>query len=85
MSFSKPLDKDVNPDKTIDARNLHSPIPLLRLKKELALMNAKEILQIDCTDPGIGDDISNWCTRMKHNFLGEVRDFDFSSYFIMKK
>ncbi len=85
MSFSKPLENDVNPDKTIDARNLLSPIPLLRLKKELALMNSKEIIQIDCTDAGIGDDISSWCTRMKHNYLGEVRDFEFSSYFIMKK
>lgn len=85
MSTHKPLNKDVNPTKTIDARDLHSPIPLLRLKKALVLLNSKDILQIDCTDPGAGDDISSWCSRMKHNYLGEVRDFDYSSFFVEKK
>ena len=85
MKEYKALEKNVTPHKTVDARKLLSPIPLLRLKKALATMKSEDILQIDCTDSGAGDDISSWCSRMKHTYLGEVRDFDYSSYFIMKK
>ena len=85
MSAYKALEKDVHPDITIDAKDLFCPVPLLRLKKKLALLQSKEVVQIDCTDPGAGDDISSWCSRMKHTYLGEVRDFDYSSHFVMKK
>ena len=85
MSEYKQLEQDVNPKSTLDARNLHSPIPLLRLKKIIAELNSEDVVQVDCSDPYSGEDITSWCLRMKHKYLGEVRDFDYVSYFIMKK
>ena len=73
------------PDNTVDARGLHSPLPLLRLKKEIATMKIEEIVRIDCTDSGSLDDIESWCYRMNHSFLGEKKEDDISSYYIQKK
>jgi tRNA 2-thiouridine synthesizing protein A len=84
MSDYKTLEKDVTPDRSINAKNLHSPLPLLRLKKELADMDTDEILRIDCTDSGSSNDIANWCSRMNHTYLGEKRESDYSSFFIQK-
>jgi len=85
MSPSNPLEKEVNPTSTIDAKGLLSPIPLLRLKKELAILRAEEIVQIDSTDSGTGNDIASWCSKTKYAYLGEKRNVGFTSYFVMKK
>ncbi|MEE4242880.1 MAG: sulfurtransferase TusA family protein [Desulfopila sp.] len=85
MEKNKQLEKEVVPNKKIDATNLHSPIPLLRLKKELAVMSSEEILEIVCNDGGSGDDIANWCYKQGHTFLGEKAAPETSSYFVQKQ
>lgn len=84
MSDTSPSIAGLIPDSTVDAKDLHSPLPLLRLKKEIARLKTDAILQIDCTDPGIHDDIENWCSRMKHTFLGEKKEELYTSYLVKK-
>lgn len=84
MSHSTQLEKEVNPDRIVDATGLHSPIPLLRLKKELAKMNSDEIVRLDCNDSYLPDDIANWCDRMNHSYLGQKSTEDVLSLFILK-
>jgi tRNA 2-thiouridine synthesizing protein A len=43
--------------KNIDLRGLKCPLPVLRTRKELAGMDAGEILIVACTDPLAGIDI----------------------------
>lgn len=85
MSNANPLKEKIIPDNTVDARELHSPLPLLRLKKELAAMKIEAIVRIDCTDSGSLEDIESWCLRMNHSFLGEKKDENICSYYIQKK
>lgn len=84
MSEYKPLEKDVHPKIVIDAKGLFSPMPILRLKRGIAELHSQEILKIDCTDRSSADDIENWCLRKKHTYLGEVREPEYSSFFIKK-
>ncbi|MDJ0624292.1 MAG: sulfurtransferase TusA family protein [Desulfocapsaceae bacterium] len=84
MSSVKPLKENVIPDRIIDAKDIPSPLPLLRLKRELATMKIEEIVRVDCTDPGCHDDFDSWCTRMFHEFLGEKDNEHYVSYFIKK-
>jgi tRNA 2-thiouridine synthesizing protein A len=85
MSNTNPSKEKIIPDYTVDAKELHSPLPLLRLKKEIATMKIEEIVRIDCTDSGSLEDIESWCIRMNHTFLGEKKDDDGCSYYIQKK
>lgn len=79
------MEKDIKVSKKVDALDLHSPLPLLRLKKALAGMNRRDIVQIDCTDEGCRDDFENWCSRMEHTLLGQNNNLEHTSYFIQKK
>ncbi|MFO7736528.1 MAG: sulfurtransferase TusA family protein [bacterium] len=79
------MGKDIKVSKKVDALYLHSPVPLLRLKKELAGVNPRDIVQIDCTDQGCRGDFENWCSRKEHTLLGENSTSDYTSYFIQKK
>jgi len=85
MSNVNPLKEKIIPDNTVDARELHSPLPLLRLKKELAGMKLEAIVRIDCTDSASLDDIESWCIRMNHSLLGEKKGETSHSYYIQKK
>ena len=84
MSNPNPLKEKIIPDNTVDARELHSPLPLLRLKKEIAAMKIESIVRIDCTDPTSRDDIESWCHRMNYSFLGEKNEENSCSYYIQK-
>lgn len=84
MSNANLPKEKIIPDHTVDARELPSPLPLLRLKKQLAAMKSEAIVRIDCTDPCALDDIESWCFRMNHSFLGEKAGEECSSYYIQK-
>lgn len=84
MSNVKLLKENVIPDKIVDATNIPSPLPLLRLKKVMATMKSEEVVRIDCTDPGCHDDFDNWCARLFHDFLGTKENVHHTSYFIRK-
>lgn len=84
MSTANILKENVIPDRIIDAKGVQCPLPLLRLKKEMATMKCEEVVRIDCTDPGCHDDFENWCTRLFHYFLGAKKNENHTSYFIRK-
>ncbi len=84
MTTSRLLENEVTPDKTIDAKHLLSPVPLLRLKKALAALRSEQIIRIDCTDLSVGDDISSWCARVGHTYLGEEHLPDYYRFFVAK-
>ncbi len=84
MSENKQLKSEVYPDVVIDAKEMNSPIPLLRLKRELEKATSGLILQIDCSDSNSYNDIISWCSRMSHKFLGEKSKSSYTSYYIEK-
>ncbi|MCP3929851.1 MAG: sulfurtransferase TusA family protein [Bacteroidetes bacterium] len=77
--------KGIISDSIIDVRGLHSPLPLLRIKKEIAHLNSNQILQANSTDTGCRNDIPGWCSRAGHTYLGEQKQKEYISYFVQKK
>lgn len=53
----------------IDACGLQCPGPILRLKKELDLLNPDDILLITATDPGFPKDVKAWCNMTGNELL----------------
>lgn len=75
----------ITPTRTLDAKGLSCPMPLLRTKKEMDKINSGEILEILGTDPGSRNDLPGWCTRTNHIYLGEKEDAGFFRFYIQKK
>ena len=56
--------------KTLDARNMSCPLPILRTKKAIMEIGIGEYLEILATDPGSESDFQAW-TRSTGNELVE--------------
>ncbi len=50
-------------DKTLDAKGLNCPLPILRAKKALKSMEPGQTLAVEATDPGSAKDFESFCNQ----------------------
>ena len=55
--------------KTLDARNMSCPLPILRTKKAIADIQVGEYLEVLATDPGSVADFKAWTTSTGHELI----------------
>ena len=55
--------------KTLDARGLFCPSPVMQTNVELSKMQIGEILTILADDPAAEDDIASWARRLGHEVV----------------
>lgn len=70
--------------KTVDARGLACPMPIVRAKKGIATLNAGEIMELLTTDKGSGNDLKAWVKSGGHE-LAENREEDGVFTFLIRK
>lgn len=71
-------------DRSLDAKGLNCPLPILRAKKALNDMGAGTTLEILATDPGAVKDFEAFC-RSTGNELLESDNADKIYRFVIKK
>ncbi|TAH36932.1 MAG: hypothetical protein EYC70_08085 [Planctomycetota bacterium] len=52
--------KETIPARTLDARGLKCPMPIVRAKKEMDTLAAGQVLEVIATDPGSVLDFQGW-------------------------
>ena len=75
---------NIKPDRTVDAKGLECPMPLLKAKKEIDAMESGQVLEIIGTDEGSKVDLPGWCDRVGHSYLGVKEEGDFFKFYIKK-
>jgi tRNA 2-thiouridine synthesizing protein A len=75
---------NIKPDKTLDAKGLECPMPLLKAKKEIDAMENGQVLEIIGTDEGSKVDLPGWCDRVGHSYLGVKEEANFFKFYIKK-
>ena len=60
----------------LDARNLLCPMPVIRTQDRVKTLNAGDILEVRCTDPGALSDIPAWCSIHGHRVVETKEDSD---------
>ncbi|MHA1444855.1 MAG: sulfurtransferase TusA family protein [Candidatus Hodarchaeales archaeon] len=74
----------VNIDKTLDARGLSCPKPILQSRKTIKSMKINQVLEIITTDPGSVNDIPAWASVTGQELLSsEERSGEY--HFLVKK
>lgn len=64
--------------KTIDARHLLCPLPVIRTQDTVKTLGAGTIVEVICTDPGVMQDIPAWCKINGHTILSTlVKDLEY--------
>lgn len=61
-------------DKTLDAKGLNCPLPILRAKKTLKEMGPGQVLEILATDPGSVADFEAFCRTTGSTMLESTQD-----------
>ena len=61
---------------TLDARNSLCPMPVIKTQNKIAELQAGDILEVTCTDPGALNDIPAWCRINGHLVKGSRTDDD---------
>lgn len=64
------------PDRTLDARGLRCPMPLLKTKLELSGMTPGEQLEVIATDAGSQRDIPAWVALSSHELVAQSESED---------
>ncbi len=77
--------KDVKAAKTVDARSMACPGPLLEAKKGIAGVPVGGILEIQSGDKGSREDIPAWCAKSGHEYLGVLERDGYDSLFVTRK
>lgn len=60
--------------KLVDARGTACPGPLLEAKRALADVEIDGIMEVLSSDDGTLSDVSRWCKKMGHAYLGDIED-----------
>ena len=71
-------------DKTIDAKGLNCPMPIIRIKKALTEMQSGQILRMEATDKGSKSDVTAFASRTGNELL-EVKEEGGTFIFFLKK
>ncbi|MFZ5825511.1 MAG: sulfurtransferase TusA family protein [Bacillota bacterium] len=70
--------------KTVDARGLACPMPIVKAKKGIDSLSSGDVLELLTTDKGSGNDLKAWVKSGGHELLA-TREADGVYQFYIKK
>ena len=70
--------------KTVDARAMSCPGPLLEAKKSIGTVQVGEVLEIWAGDPQTKNDMPRWCKKVGHEYLGDLVADGYERLFIKR-
>ena len=76
---------NIKPAKTVDARGMACPGPLLEAKKSIGTVAVGETIEILSGDPSTKADLPRWAAKVGHEFLGVIPDEGFDRLFVTRK
>ncbi|GEN44689.1 sulfurtransferase TusA family protein [Alkalibacillus haloalkaliphilus] len=74
----------MNITKTLDAKGLACPMPIVRTKKAIDEVNSGEVLEVVATDAGAKSDLAAWTKSSGHKLL-ETKEEDGVYTFYVEK
>jgi len=76
--------QDVQVDRTLDARGLLCPMPVVKAAKEMKAMGAGEVLKILATDRGAIADFPAWAADTGNELVSSGEENEALVFFIRK-
>ena len=64
----------IRADRVLDAFGLICPMPIAKTCQVLKEMEQGQVLEVVADDPGIAEDMPNWCRSTGNEFLGLVEE-----------
>ncbi len=74
----------MNITKTLDAKGLACPMPIVKTKKAMDALSPGEVLEILVTDKGALNDFPAWAKSGGHNIIEQKEEEDVYTFYIQK-
>jgi len=58
-------------DATVDAYGLLCPMPIIKVSTACKKLESGMVIELIATDPGVVQDMKDWCTANRHKYLGD--------------
>jgi len=58
-----------NIKKTLDARGLSCPMPIVKLSQAMKDMNVGEVIEVLASDPSFVPDVEAWCRKTEQKLI----------------
>jgi len=71
-------------DQELDCSGLACPMPILKTKKAVDLLEAGQVLKMVATDPGSLPDVIAWTSKTGHILLGHEQDGPKFTFYIKR-
>ncbi len=72
------------PDRTLDAKGLLCPMPIVKLSRAVKEMAANEVLLLEATDPGALADVAAWSRQTGNPVIAQDREGKVMRFWIRK-
>ena len=74
----------MEPSRTVDARGLRCPLPLVRARDEMEMVEPGGVLEVLATDRGADHDLRSWCRRKAYELV-EATEADGLLRFLIRR
>mgnify|MGYP003931482003 CR=1 FL=1 len=75
---------EFTPDKTLDAKGLKCPMPVVKTSKEIKSISVGGVLEVLATDPGSMADITAWTKSTGNELLKADREDSIFKFYIRR-
>jgi TusA-related sulfurtransferase len=75
---------EFTPEKTLDAKGLKCPMPVVKTSKEVKNISVGGVLEILATDPGSMADITAWTKSTGNELLKAEKDGDVFKFYVRR-
>jgi len=75
---------EYTPEKTLDAKGLKCPMPVVKTKKEIDQISVGGVLEVLATDPGSMADITAWTKATGNELLGAEKGDGVFKFYIRR-
>jgi TusA-related sulfurtransferase len=75
---------EYTPEKTLDAKDLKCPMPVVKTSKEIKGVEVGNVLEVLATDPGSMADITAWTKSTGNELLGTEREEGVLKFYIRR-
>jgi CoA-disulfide reductase len=81
----KEKSNEINVDSVVDVSGLTCPMPIVKLKKGIELLDSNQVLELRVTDRGALNDLPAWSKNAGHTILKTEQDDKLIKFWIKKK
>lgn len=75
---------DIKVNEILDAKGLACPMPIVKTKKAMNLLEAGQVLEVLATDKGSKADIKAWAGSTGHQYLGTLEEGGVLKHYLRK-